>query len=164
MADARPLVGPIAALPPTALQSQLLLLRFCAGPRANYSQLSLPLVAGACLAAALDRDSVAAALGLLSDARDTAAKRDALATRLPLPVAKQGLGIGGRTRIVPAGSLASWVDTLRARRATSPPLHLAVALSRGRPAKSREAVPPGWVEAAAARAAVASQPHQGWML
>jgi len=108
------LVGAIAALPPEQLQSQLLLLRQCAGPRANYWLRALPLSAGARLACAIDADARAAIGRWLFDAHDSAATREAALERAALPTAMGSLGIGGRTRIAPAAALASWVDALRA--------------------------------------------------
>lgn len=152
--DTHPLNAAIAALPSGALQSQLLLQRFCAGPRANYWLRALPLVAGARLAAALDRDSVAAAVGLLTDNRDSPETRAALVERLPLPVGMGGLGIGGRARNVAAAALASRLDPLRAGRATSPALKaLAVGVCGGLPAFILGVAVPAWVRAAMGLAA-----------
>ncbi|GAB0498744.1 hypothetical protein MMPV_010093 [Pyropia vietnamensis] len=122
VADQRRLVAAIAALPPEELQSQLLLLRLCAGPRANYWLRCLPLEAAARLAAAVDADAKAALGGMLCDARDSTATRAAVLERAALPPAMGGLGVGGRTRVVPAALLASWVDALRAGQAYSPAL------------------------------------------
>ncbi|GAB0494469.1 hypothetical protein MMPV_005762 [Pyropia vietnamensis] len=122
VADQRRLVAAIAALPPEELQSQLLLLRLCAGPRANYWLRCLPLEAAARLAAAVDADAKAALGGMLCDARDSTATREAVLERAALPPAMGGLGVGGRTRIVPAALLAPWVDALRAGQAYSPAL------------------------------------------
>ena len=96
----RRLTDAIAALPPSALQTQLLLLRLCAGPRANYWLRALPLEAGAQLAGAVDRDAVAVLLRLLTDGADTATTRTRLAARAALPPARGGLGIGGRALMV----------------------------------------------------------------
>ena len=116
------LVGAIGALPAEQLQSQLLLLRQCAGPRANYWLRALPLAAGARLAGAVDADARAVLGRLLFDARDSAATREAALERAALPTAMGGLGVGGRTRVAPAAALASWVDALRAGAAYSPAL------------------------------------------
>jgi len=101
------LVGAIAALPPEQLQSQLLLLRQCAGPRANYWLRALPLSAGARLAGAVDADARAVLGRLLFDAGDSAATREAALEPAALPTAMGGLDIGGRSRIAPAAALAS---------------------------------------------------------
>ncbi|GAB0497288.1 hypothetical protein MMPV_008618 [Pyropia vietnamensis] len=103
--------------PPEELQSQLLLLRLCAGPRANYRPRCLPLEAAARLAAAVDADAKGRLGGMLCDARDSTATREAVLERAALPPAMGGLGVGGRTRAVPAALLASWVDALRAGQA-----------------------------------------------
>jgi len=121
-ADHRKLVAAIAALPPAELQAQLLLLRLCAGPRANYWLRALPLVAGARLAAAVDTDSQAVLGRLLFDARDSPAVKQAGLARAALPPSMGGLGIGGRALIAPAAALASRVDALRAGAAYSPAL------------------------------------------
>ena len=121
-AEHRELVTAIAALPPTELQAQLLLLCLCAGPRANYWLRALPLVAGARLAAAVDADAQSVLERLLFDARDSSAVKQAALARAALPTSMGGLGIGGRTRVVPAAALASRVDALRAGAAYSPAL------------------------------------------
>ena len=73
----RALVAAIAVLPPAELQAQLLLLRLCAGPRANYWLRALPLVASARLVAAVDTDSRAVLGRLIFDARDSPAVQQA---------------------------------------------------------------------------------------
>jgi len=115
-ADQSRLVAAINALTPAELQSQLLLLRLCAGPRPNYWLRALPLARGTRLAAAVDRTAQGALRQLLTDARDDEAVVADLLDRASLPVAHGGLGIGGRTAVVPAASLASQLDTLRAGR------------------------------------------------
>jgi len=60
------LVAAIIALPPAELQSQLLLLRLCAGPRPNYWLPALPLEWGARLAGAVDRVAQGAVRRLLT--------------------------------------------------------------------------------------------------
>ena len=119
-ADHRRLTEAIVALPRGELQSQLLLIRMCAGPQPNYWLRALPLVWGARLAASVDRAAQGAVRRLLTDARDAPAVVDALLARAALPVSHGSLGIGGRTAIVPAAALASRVDALRAGRQYSP--------------------------------------------
>ncbi|GAB0492089.1 hypothetical protein MMPV_003348 [Pyropia vietnamensis] len=85
----------IAALPPAELQAQLLLLRLCSGPRPNYWLRALPLVWGARLAAAVDRDAHAAVLSALCDAHDSTATRVAVAERAALPPRDGGAGHRG---------------------------------------------------------------------
>jgi len=106
----------IVALPRGELQSQLLLLRLCAGPQPNYWLRALPLVWGARLAASVDRAAQGGVRRLLTDARDAPAVVDARLARAALLLSHGGLGIGGRTAIVPAAALASRVDALRAGR------------------------------------------------
>ncbi|GAB0497402.1 hypothetical protein MMPV_008734 [Pyropia vietnamensis] len=140
-ADHSRLVAAIVALPPRALQSQLHLLRLCAGPRANSWLRALPLVWGARLAGAVDRDARSALTALLCDAADPPARRAALLERAALPVAMGGLGIGGRVRVAPAAALASWLDALRAGRAYSPALRAVVAALSGRPTVAADGGP-----------------------
>lgn len=121
-ADHARLVTAIVALPPRALQSQLHLLRQCASRRANYWLRALPLVGRARLATAVDCSTRSALMALLCDAADPPARREALLARAALPVAMGGLDIGGRTRVVAAAALASWLDALRAGRAYLPAL------------------------------------------
>jgi len=93
VAEQRKLTAAIAALPPSALQTQLLLLRLCAGPRANYWLRGLPLEAGARLAAAVDADAAGALRRLLCDARDISGVVAQLLARAALPPAIGGMGI-----------------------------------------------------------------------
>lgn len=158
VADQRRLVAAIAALPAEELQSQLLLLRLCAGPRANYWLRCLPLEAGARLAAAVDADAKTALGGMLCDARDSTATREAVLERAALPPAMGGLGVGGRTRVVPAALLASWVDALRAGAAYSPTLR---ATADGLLAVPRVAADGGPLPPAAAAATARSGPAAG---
>ena len=110
----------IVGRPRGELQSQLLLLRLCACPQPNYWLQALPLVWGARLAASVDRADQGAVRCFLTDARDAPAVVDTLLTRAALPLSHGGLGIEGRTAIVPAAALASRVDALRAGRQYSP--------------------------------------------
>jgi len=119
-ADHRRTTEAIVALPCGDLQSQLLLLRLSAGPQPNYWLRALPLVWGAQLAGSVDRAAKGAVRRLLTDARDAPAVVDALLERAALPVSPGGLGIGGRTAIVPTSAFASRVDALRAGRQYSP--------------------------------------------
>jgi len=119
VAEQGALVGTIGALPAEQLQSQLLLLRQCAGLRANYWLGALPLAAGARLAGAVDANARAVLGRLLFDARDSAATREAALERAALPTAMGGPGVGGRTQVAPVAALASWVDALRAGSAYS---------------------------------------------
>ncbi|GAB0490078.1 hypothetical protein MMPV_001308 [Pyropia vietnamensis] len=130
-----------ANAPPRALQSQLHLLRLCAGPRANFWLRALPLVWGARLAGAVDRDARSALTALLCDAADPPARRAALLERAALPVAMGGLGIGGRVRVAPAAALASWLDALRAGRAYSPALRAVAAALSERPVVAADGGP-----------------------
>lgn len=116
------LLAAIEAPPPAQLQAQLLLLRVCASPRANYWLPALPLVWGARLAGAVDRDARRLVLAALRDSRDSAATRTAVVGRAALPPKMGGLGIGGRALVLPAAALAFWVDALRAGAAYSPDL------------------------------------------
>jgi len=116
----RALVAAIAVLPPAELQAQLLLLRLCAGRRANYWLRALPLVAGARLAPAVDTDSHAVLGRLLFDARDSPAMQQAGLDRAALPPEMCDLGIGGRALNASAAALTSRVDALRAEAAYSP--------------------------------------------
>ena len=118
--DQRGLTAAITALPAAELQSQLLLLRLCAGPQPSYWLRALPLVWGARLPGAVDRAAQAALRQLLCDIRDDSVAVDALLARAALPLAHGGLGIGGRAAVVPAAALASQVDTLRAGRRYTP--------------------------------------------
>lgn len=140
-ADHARLVAAIVALPPRALQSQLHLLRLCAGPRANFWLRALPLVWGARLAGAVDRGARSALTALLCDAADPPARREAVVERAALPVAMGGLGMGGRTRVAPAAGLASWLDALRAGRAYSPALRAVADGLAGRPAVAADGGP-----------------------
>jgi len=106
----------IVARPRGELQSQLLLLRLCAGPQPNYWLRALPLVWGARLVASVDRAAQGAVRCLLTHARDAPAVVDTLLARAALPLSHGGLGIEGRTAIVPAAALASHIDALRAGR------------------------------------------------
>ncbi|GAB0497434.1 hypothetical protein MMPV_008767 [Pyropia vietnamensis] len=121
--------------------SQLHLLRLCAGPRANFWLRALPLVWGARLAGAVDRDARSALTALLCDAADPPARRAALLERAALPVAMGGLGIGGRVRVAPAAALASWLDALRAGRAYSPALRAVAAALSERPVVAADGGP-----------------------
>jgi len=121
-ADHGRLTAAIVNLLRTDLQSQLLLLRLCAGPQPNYWLSALPLVWGARLAASVDRAAQGALRRLLTDALDPPAAVDALLDRAALPLSHGGLGIGGRTVVVPAAALASRIDALRAWRLYSPVL------------------------------------------
>jgi len=112
----------IGALPADQLQVQLLMLRLCAGPQANYWLRTLPLADGARLAGTADRGAQRVPAGLLCDARDDAATRAAVVERGAFPSLMGGLYIGGRTTVAPAAALASRVDELRAGRACSPAL------------------------------------------
>jgi len=112
--EQRRLTDAIAALPHSALQAQLQLLRLCAGPRAHYWLRALPLEAAAQLAAAVEGDASAVLKDLLTDAKDDPTAVAALLERAALPPAMGGMGIGGRKRVVPAAALASWTDALRA--------------------------------------------------
>lgn len=144
--DARPLSAAITGLPSGALLSQLTLQRFCTSPRANYWLCALPLVAGARLATALNRDSVAAAVGLLIDNRDSPETRAALAEQLSLPVRMGGLGIGHQARIEAAVALASRLDALWAGRAIFPALLApAVGVCGGTPAPTLGVAISPWV-------------------
>ena len=116
------LVGAIGALPAEQLQSQLLLLRQCAGPRANYWLRALPLAAGVRLAGAVEADARVVLGRLLFDERDSVATREAALERAALPTAIGGFGVGGLTRVAPAAALPSWVDALRLGAAYSPAL------------------------------------------
>jgi len=140
VAEQRRLTEVIAALPPSALQTQLLLLRLCAGPRANYWLLALPLEAGAELASAVDRDAGDVLARLLCDARDPASVRSALLARAALPPAMGGLGIGCRTRVAAPAALASWTDALRAGVSYSPALR-----DGGTWLRASSAASAGWV-------------------
>jgi len=122
VAEQRKLTDAIAALPLSALQTQLLLLRLCAGPRANYGLRALFLEAGALLAAAVDADAAAVLRRLLVDGRDEPADAANMLDRAAMPPAMGGLGIGGRTRVVAAAALTSWTDSLRAGKKHSPAL------------------------------------------
>lgn len=106
----------IVALPSAALQAQLLLLRLTAGPRSKYWTRGLPLVAGARLAAPVDRDAPRALVALLCDARDEDATPKALCARAALPASMGGLTVGGLARVLPAAARASLVSGLRAGR------------------------------------------------
>jgi len=121
-ADHGYLTAAIVDLPRAELQSQLLLLRLCAGPQPNYWLRALPLVWGARLAASVDRAAQGALRRLLTDARDSPAAMGALLDRAALPLSHGGLGIGGRTAVVSAAALASRIDALRAGRLYSPVL------------------------------------------
>jgi len=79
-------VAAIVALPEEELQTKLLLLRLCAGPRVTFALRSLPPDAGATLAAAVDADVQRTVLYLLCDATDGAQVRAALLARAALPV------------------------------------------------------------------------------
>jgi len=94
-AEHRRMTEAIVAPPRGDLQSQLLLLRLCAGPQPNYWLRALPLVWGARLAASVDRAAQGAVRRLLTDARDTPAVVDALLARAALLVSHGGLGIAG---------------------------------------------------------------------
>jgi len=120
--DQRGLAAAITALPATELQSQLLLLRLCAGSQPKYWLRAVPLVWGARLAGAVDRAAQAPLRQLLCDTRDDSASVAALLARAALPSSYVGLGISGGTAVVPAAALASQVDTLPARRRYSPML------------------------------------------
>ena len=98
------------ALPEEHLQSELLLLRLCAGPRVTYSLRSLPPDVGATLAAAVDADVRRTLLALLCDAADDADVRAAVLARAALPVRMGGLRLGDRSRVAAAAVFASWVD------------------------------------------------------
>ena len=111
-----------SALPGEHLQVQLLMLRLCAGPQANYWLRALPLGDGVRLAGAVDRGAQRVFADLLCDARDDAATRAAVVQRAALPPRMGGLGIGGRTAVAPAAALASRVDALRAKLAYFPAL------------------------------------------
>ena len=103
-------VAAIEALPEEHLQTKLLLLRFCAGPRVTYALRSLPPDMGATLAAAVDADVQRTLLALLCDADDAADLRAAALARAALPVRMGGLGLGDRSRIAAAAVVASWAD------------------------------------------------------
>jgi len=103
-------VAAIVALPEEELQTKLLLLRLCAGPRVTYALRSLPPDAGATLAAAVDADVQRTVLSLLCDAQDGAEVRAALLARAALPVRMGGLGVGDRSRVAGAAAVASWAD------------------------------------------------------
>jgi len=79
-------VAEIVALPEEELQTKLLLLRLCAGPRVTFALRSLPPDAGATLAFAVDADVQRTVLSLLCDATDGAEERAALLARATLPV------------------------------------------------------------------------------
>jgi len=104
------------------VQVQLLILRLCAGPQANYWLRTLPLADAARLVGAVDRGAQRVLAELLCDARDDAATRAAVVERAALPPLMGGLRIGGRTAVAPAAALASRVDALRAGRAYYPAL------------------------------------------
>jgi len=103
-------VAAIVALPEEQLQSKLLLLRLCPGPRVTYSLRSLPPDVGATLAAAVDADVRRTLLALLCDAADDADVRAAVLARAALPVRMGGLGLGDSTRVADVAVVASWVD------------------------------------------------------
>ncbi|GAB0497287.1 hypothetical protein MMPV_008616 [Pyropia vietnamensis] len=92
------------------------------------------------------------------------ATREAVLERAALPPAMGGLGVGGRTRVVPAALLASWVDALRAGQAYSPALRatadglLAVprVAADGGPLPPVAAAPAAWPSACGPR-----PPHEG---
>jgi len=113
-ADQRRLVGAIADLPVGDLQSQLLLLRLCAGPRTSYWLRVLPLAAAERLAAAVDNDAKVVLTRLVLDACDSPAVVRAGLECAALPLGAGSWGMGERTSVVPADRLASSVDALRA--------------------------------------------------
>jgi len=76
----------------------------------------LPLAWGTRFAAAVDGTAQGALRSLSTDVRDDAAVIAALLERAALPLAHGGLGIGGRTAVVPAAALASQLDNLRTGR------------------------------------------------
>ncbi|KAK1861993.1 hypothetical protein I4F81_004569 [Pyropia yezoensis] len=118
----RRLARAVADLARSELQTQLLLLRYNLGPRANCFLRALPLVPAAQLAAALGREAVELVKGLLCDARDSPSVRQAVRERMPLPVSMGGVGICGRTKVVTAAALASRLDAVLRCRASSPAL------------------------------------------
>ncbi|KAK1863472.1 hypothetical protein I4F81_006027 [Pyropia yezoensis] len=122
MAEERRLARAVAGLQRSELQTQLLLLRYNLGPRANNFLRALPLVPAAQLAAALDREEVEPVEGLLCDVRDSPLVRQAVRKRMPLPVSMGGVGIGGRTKGVTAAALASRLDAVPRCRVSSPAL------------------------------------------
>jgi len=106
-ADQRRLVGATADLSADELQSQLLLLRLCAGTRTNSWLRALPLAAGARLAAVVDLDAKAVFTRLVLDERDSPAVIQAGLERAELPLGAGRLSVGGRTSEVPAAGIAS---------------------------------------------------------
>jgi len=120
--EQRQLTSAIVALPPSALQSQLLLLRLCAGPRANFRLRGLPLEARARLTAAVDADAAGVLRCVLADSRSDAGVVFAFLDRSSLPLPMEGMGIGGRMRVVAPAALESWTDALRAWVTYSPVL------------------------------------------
>ncbi|GAB0498740.1 hypothetical protein MMPV_010088 [Pyropia vietnamensis] len=122
VADQRRLVAAIAALPPRSCSRSSSCSAFAPARAPITGCAASRLEAAARLAAAVDADAKAALGGMLCDARDSTATREAVLERAALPPAMGGLGVGGRTRVVPAALLASWVDALRAGQAYSPAL------------------------------------------
>ena len=121
-ADHGRLTEVIVDLSRSELQSQLLLLRQCAGPRPKYWRRALPLFWGARLPASVDRAAQGALRRILPDAHNAPAAVDALLDRAALSLSHGGLGIECRTSIVPVVALASRIDALRAGRQYSPVL------------------------------------------
>lgn len=113
-ADQRRLSGAIADRPVGDLQSQLLLLRLCAGPRTNYWLPVLPLAAAARLAAAVDKDAKVVLTGLVLHGCGSPAVVQAGLECAAWPLGAGGWGMGGRTSVAPADRLASSVDALPA--------------------------------------------------
>lgn len=110
--DRRGLDDAILSLPPAELQAQLLLLRCCEGPRLYYWLRALPLEWGRCLETAVEVTSIGDLLTILCFAADTTVTRAAVLARVSLPASMGGLGVGGRSHVVAAASLASWLDAL----------------------------------------------------
>ena len=81
------------------VQVQLLILRLCAGPQANYWLRTLPLADAARLVGAVDRGAQRVLAELLCDARDDAATRAAVVQRAALPPRMGGLGSVGVPRL-----------------------------------------------------------------
>ena len=120
--EQRRLIDASAALPSSAPQTQLLLLRLCAGLRVHHCLLAQPLEEGAQRSAAVDGDAWAVLKGLLTDALDDPDVVAALLKREALNRAMVGMGIGGHARVVSAAVLAPWTDALRAGSKHSPAL------------------------------------------
>ena len=136
------LTDAIAALPPSEVQSQLLLFRLYAGPQPNYWLRALSLVWGGRLAGYVDRAAQSSFRRLLTDARDPSPDVVALIARAAAPLTNGGLGIGGRSTLARAAAMASRVDCLRARPLYSPTLKAVAEFLFGADAVPTRTAPP----------------------